>query len=82
MFEIVTKIQHARDEESAAMIDIIISNKVFDAAHWLKLAGYESLSRALIKEKQNLSASYINIYHKKADGQLEDFVEAYTSMKK
>lgn len=82
MFEIVTKIQHARDEDSAAMIDIIISNKIFDSAHWLALSGYNSLVRSIIKEKQNISASYIKMYGGKAEDELEDFLDAYAKLKK
>ena len=77
MFEIVTKIQNARDEESASMIDIVISNKIYDTAHWLVLTGYQDLVRSIINEGDNVSAGYIRRYHDKAVKDLEDFIEAY-----
>ena len=82
MFEIVTKIQHTRDEESAAMIDIALSNKIFDASHWLTLTGYNALIRSIIKEGQNNSGGYIAVYHDKAEKELENYIESYEKLKK
>ncbi len=77
MFEIVTKLQNSRDEESADMIDLIISTKFFDSAHWLALTGYEALVRYIIRGKTNTTASYIKIYHDQAVRKLEGYVDAY-----
>ncbi len=81
MFEIVTKLQNARDEDSAEMIDIIISNKIYDPAHWLSLSGYESLSRMMILESENISSGYIKTYHDKAVRELDAFIDAYDNLK-
>jgi hypothetical protein len=82
MFEIVTKIQHARDEESADMLDIALHSKIFDTCHWLVLTGIYMLPRSLINEKQNLTASYLKMFEKKAAGELEDYVEIVEKLKK
>ena len=82
MFEIVTKIQHARDEESAEMLDIALKSKLFDTCHWLVLSGIYMLPRSLINEKQNLTASYLKMFEKKAAGELEDYVEVIEKLKK
>ncbi len=82
MFEIVTKLQNARDEDSAEMIEIIISTKFFDAAHWLVLDGFESLPRMIIREKNNTSSSYIRKNQSRAENQLGAFIEAYEKLEK
>ena len=79
MFEIVTKIQNARDEDSADMIDIVISNKVYDPAHWLSLSGYQDLVKSILQEGANTSSGYLKRYHDLAVGELEDYIDAYNS---
>ena len=77
MFEIVTKIQNVRDEDSADMIDIIIKNKIYDPAHWLKLPGYHNFNRSILTERQNLSSSFIQIYSTSAKKELKNYIDSY-----
>ena len=79
MLEIVTKIQNARDEESAEMLDIALSNKIYDAAHWFNLEGIYNLPRAMISEGQNLTSSYLQRYEGKARDAIEEYVELVNS---
>ncbi len=81
MYEIVTKIQHARDEDSAEMIEIALNSQVFDACQWLGLTGIESMIRSLIKAGGNYSASYIRIHYDTAEGVLKNYIDSYAKLK-
>ncbi len=82
MLEIVTKIQNARDEESAEMLDIALRSKIYDAAYWLQLEGIYNLSRAMIVEGQNMTSSYLQRYEGKARNTLDDYVELLENIEK
>ena len=81
LFEIVTHIYSARCEEDENMIGIIVENKIFDPAYWLNLSGYSAFSRAMIKEQQNMSQSYISIYHDKASVELAALMSKFKDAK-
>jgi hypothetical protein len=81
-WEIVTKIRNIRDEDSAEMIEIARENKVYDMAHWLNLPGFEFFSVEMVKEKQNITGSYLKMYQGKAEKELANFIKSYEDLKK
>ena len=66
MYEIVTKLQNARDEDSSEMIEIIIRNKCIDTAHFYDLLGYGSMARTVITAQNHNIASLSKTYEKVA----------------
>ena len=81
MYEIVTKLQNARDEDSAEMLDIAFASKIYDAAHWLKTDVYK-YSSDVITEGQNIMNQYMRMYGDKAKKSLENFVTSVELLKK
>ena len=82
MFEIVTKVQNARDEDSAEMFDIAIKNKVFDPADWLKIEGISAYPEDIIAEGRNIMQQYLGLYERKAGTSVENFVSGIERLQK
>lgn len=64
MYEIVTKLKNARDEDSSEMIEIIIRNKFIDTAHFFDVEGYGTLPRNVINTKSTNTASMIKAFER------------------
>ena len=81
IFEIVTKLQNAKDPDSAAMIDIIIRTKMFDPAHWYDIPGYGTLSRMMLNSDSTNISSYLKGYAKNAPTKLKEINDLYLEAK-
>jgi hypothetical protein len=56
MFEIVTKLQNVRDQDSSEMVDYIIRNRVYDFAYFLDLDVSNVVLTQLNSGKQTISS--------------------------
>ena len=56
MFEIVTKLQSVRDQDSSEMVEYIIRNRVFDSAYFFDLAVSNVVLEQLKTGKPEISA--------------------------
>jgi hypothetical protein len=65
MFQVVTKLQTAQDPESAAMVDLIIRNRVFDMGYFADL-GITNLVRDRLDAKKPEIASGLESGRKSA----------------
>ncbi len=57
MFEIVTKAQAAQDPQSAAMVDLIIRNRIYDLGYFLDYAITNVVNTSLQSGKQEIASS-------------------------
>ena len=57
MFQVVTKLQAAQDPESAAMVDLIIRNRVFDLGYFADLGVTNLVRDSLISERLEIASS-------------------------
>ncbi len=57
MFEIVTKLQSARDPDSSRMVDYIIRNRVYDFGYFLDLGITNVVMEGLSKKNENIASS-------------------------
>ena len=56
MFEIVTKLQSARDPDSSRMVDYIIRNRVYDVGYFVELELTNVVMNALSGQKENIAS--------------------------
>ena len=56
MFQVVTKLQAAQDPESAAMVDLIIRNRVFDLGYFADLGVTNLVRDSLISERLEIAS--------------------------
>jgi hypothetical protein len=57
MFQVVTKLQAAQDPQSAAMVDLIIRNRVFDLGYFADLGVTNLVRDSLISERLEIASS-------------------------
>ena len=80
MYEIVTKLKNARDEDSSEMIEIIIRNKFIDTAHFFDIEGYGTLPRTIITNKNSNPASLIKTFERIAAKEWDKIVSAFAKL--
>lgn len=56
MFQVVTKLQAAQDPESAAMVDLIIRNRVFDLGYFADLGVTNLVRDSLVAERAEIAS--------------------------
>ena len=82
MYEVVTKLKNARDEDSSEMIDIIIRNKIIDPLHFYNITGYGNFGRNLVVEKNANVSSKLKSYEKVAAKEWDKIMAAFEGIKK
>ena len=80
MYEIVTKLKNARDEDSSEMIEIIIRNKFIDTAHFYDLLGYGSMPRTVITGQTANIASLAKTYENVAKKEWAKVMNAFDQL--
>jgi len=80
MYEIVTKLKNARDEDSSEMIEIIIRNKFIDTAHFYDIEGYGTLPTNVITSGSSNSASIIKAFEKIGKKEWEKILTAFDKL--
>lgn len=80
MYEIVTKLKNARDEDSSEMIEIIIRNKFIDTAHFFDIEGYGTLPRTIIANKNPNSVSMIKTFERIAAKEWEKIIDGFEKL--
>ncbi len=81
MYEVVTKLKNARDEDSSEMIDIIIRNKIIDPLHFYNITGYGNFGRNLVVEKNANVSSKLKSYEKVAANEWAKITASFDSIK-
>ena len=80
MYEIVTKLKNARDEDSSEMIEIIIRNKFIDTAHFFDIEGYGTLPRTIITNRNSNPASLIKTFERIAAKEWEKIIDGFEKL--
>ena len=80
MYEIVTKLKNARDEDSSEMIEIIIRNKFIDTAHFFDIEGYGTLPRTIITNKTSNPSSLIKSFERIAAKEWEKILNNFAKL--
>lgn len=81
MLEVVTKLKNVRDDDSAQMIDLILRNKIFDAAHFFKISGFCDLPFNMISSGATNVTTRIKSIAKPAKNQLEKIQASFDKLK-
>ena len=81
MYEVVTKLKNARDEDSSEMIDIIIRNKIIDPLHFYNITGYGNFGRTLVVEQKANVSSKLKSFEKVAGKEWEKITTAFDGLK-
>ncbi len=76
MFEIVTKLQSARDPDSSRMVDYIIRNRVYDFGYYVELDITNVVMNALSDGKENI-ASDLKSKNRAGEKALERLMEKF-----
>lgn len=76
MFEIVTKLQSARDPDSSRMVDYIIRNRVYDFGYYVELEITNVVMNALSGGKENI-ASDLKSKNRAGERALEKLMEKF-----
>ena len=76
MFEIVTKLQSARDPDSSRMVDYIIRNRVYDFGYFVELDITNVVMNALSSQKENI-ASDLKSKNRAGEKALEKLMEKF-----
>ena len=82
MYEIVTKVQNARYNDSAEMLDIALKHKVFDPANWLKVEGISNYPVDMMEEGRNIMNQYLGLYLSPAKKSVQSFVDGIENLNK
>jgi hypothetical protein len=80
MYEVVTKLKNARDEDSSEMIDIIIRNKIIDPLLFYNITGYGNFGRSLVVDKNANVSSKLKSYEKVAAKEWQKIMDAFNSI--
>ena len=80
MFEIVTKLKNARDEDSSEMIEIIIRNKFIDTAHFFDVEGYGTLPRTVITNKSANVTSVVKAFERIAAKEWDKIITSFDKL--
>ena len=80
LFEVSTKLQAAQDPDSAAMVDYIIRNHIYDLAYFGDF-GLPILVHNGLSSKQNSIASTLKTQEKIANKTLTNIINAYNRHK-
>jgi hypothetical protein len=80
MYEIVTKLKNARDEDSSEMIEVIIRNKHIDTAHFYDVEGYGTLPRNVISQKSANIASMIKAFERIAAKEWDKIITEFDKL--
>lgn len=76
LYDIIIKGRNTRDEDSAEMVDIIISNRVFDPHFINNISGYNFAQTLLAKASREVVSSLTKT-QKNAEKNLQKIVDAY-----
>ncbi len=76
MFEIVTKLQSARDPESSRMVDYIIRNRIYDFGYFIELGLTNIVMNALTDAKETI-ASDLKSNDRQAQKALERLIKEF-----
>ena len=76
MFEIVTKLQSARDPDSSRMVDYIIRNRVYDFGYFIELDITNSVMNGLSNKKESI-ASELKGKARQAEKKLEKLIQEF-----
>ena len=76
LYEVITKTKVARDEQSSEMVDIIISNRVFDPYYINLIPGYNFMQEALTQKSDSI-VSKLDSYRSSAEKALSDIADTY-----
>ncbi len=76
LFDVITKSKNVRDEESAAMVDLIVRNRVFDPVYIYQINGYGCVDGQLKAKKSEIASQYESNL-KAAEKMMEKIVGAY-----
>ncbi len=77
MFEVVTKLQAAQDPESAAMVDRIIYNRIYDPAYFFDLEISNLVLNNLKNKSESISSSLRTSIQKLRVKDIPDLLESY-----
>ena len=80
MYEVVTKLKNARDEDSSEMIDIIIRNKIIDPLHFYNITGYGNFGRTLVVEQNANVSSKLKSFEKVAAKEWDKIMASFRSI--
>ena len=80
MYEIVTKLKNARDEDSSEMIEIIIRNKFIDTAHFFDVEGYGTLPRTIITNRNSNPTSLIKTFERIAAKEWDKIIDGFEKL--
>ena len=80
MYEIVTKLKNARDEDSSEMIEIVIRNKFIDTAHFYDIDGYGTLPKTMISSQTNSLSSLIKGFERVAAKRWTTIVDSFEKL--
>lgn len=76
MYEIVTKLQAARDPDSSRMVDYIIRNRVYDFGYYIELGITNIVMNALSNKKENI-ASELKANNRQAENALKKLIKEF-----
>jgi hypothetical protein len=82
VFEIVTKLQNTRDEDSSEMLELSLESKIIDSAAWFAIPGITDIANIMVTERQNIISSYLKMVEKKAQRELNNILTGYEKLKK
>ena len=76
LYDIIIKGRNTRDEDSAEMVDIIISNRVFDPHFINSIPGYNFAQNLLAKNNRDVVSS-LSKTQNSAEKKLQKLVDSY-----
>ncbi len=77
MFEIVTKLQAAQDLESAAMVDYIIRNRIYDLSYWYSFGISDLVLNGLKAGKTEIASDLAKAVKVANKNELPKLIKAY-----
>ena len=76
LYDIIIKGRNTRDEDSSEMVDLIISNRVFDLHYINRIKGYNFAQTLLEKQSKDVVSS-LSKTKEKAEKEMQQMVDAY-----
>ena len=76
LYDVITKTKVVRDEESAEMVDLIITHRVFDPYYINLVPGYNFMQEALSQKSDNI-VSKLDSYRSSGETSLKKIVDTY-----
>jgi len=78
VYEVVLKVKNTRDNDSEAMIDIILKNRVFDLGYSVGVPNVGMFLKTMLEKKTTDVVSYLDKNMPAAEKSLQKIVDTYT----